>query len=557
MRAPSDDSSNAASARPSKRYKYQTPPLGLPITEEVSGASRRLRALAALSGSLTDSLGPDDAADLVEQQALSALGATSAVVVTLGPFPPPAHSEGESEPEEAKTLYVVHAIGLAEELKASLQELPLDAPVPFAEVARTGQPLFLSSEREFRRYPDWAAIVIRAGTGAAAIVPVWANGELRGVLGLNWPEPHIFDEDERAFVLTLGVMCAQAIMRAHLRAAERKARESAERANRSKARFLATISHELRTPINAVMGYTELLVDEISGPVSALQKTQLGRVRESGNHLLGLIDDLLGYARIEAGEEVVRAEPVLLADIVEQSLVLVRPLAEKKKLHIRVEAPSEPTELLTDARKLRQILVNLLANAVKFSDRGEVVLLLRLEGSGEAIAVIFEITDAGRGIATADHDHVFDAFWQQDPAAMQLTGGTGLGLSVARQLARLLGGEVTLSRSSIGNGSTFTVSLPARYKHVAQDTNKTDKLPDRDRIRALASPRFVVRLHEDGTPNQAREAWVVNGHSYRGQYIDADSAPGSRRRVRLFHPNDNERSVTLYADELEPDSHPG
>ena len=179
----------------------------------VSGASRRLRALAALSGSLTDALYPKEAADLVEREALSALGATSAVVVTLGPFPPPIATDvGQYAPPARETLHVVHAIGLPAEVKAALEQLPINAAVPLAEVAREGQPLFLPSEAEMQRYPDWAERMIRAGARSAAVVPVWANGELRGVLGLSWGAPRIFDEDERAFVLTLGVMCAQAIM---------------------------------------------------------------------------------------------------------------------------------------------------------------------------------------------------------------------------------------------------------------------------------------------------------------------------------------------------------
>lgn len=438
-----------------------------PLTETVSGASHRLRALAALSGSLTDSLTPQDAANLVEQKALSALDATSAVVVTLGPFPPAqSHAIATYAPPVATTLNVVHAIGLPAEVRAALDQLPLDAAVPLAEVAREGKPVFLHSEEELRQYPDWGDAMIRAGARAAAIVPVWANGELRGVLGLAWANPHTFDEDERAFVLTLGVMCAQAIMRAHLRAAELEAREAAERANLSKAHFLTTISHELRTPMNAVLGYVELVVDEIDGPVSAVQKDHLGRVRASGKHLLALIEDLLGYARIEAGEEVVRPESVLLTDIVEESLVLVRPIAEKKGLRIRVEGTAQPVELHTDKRKVCQILVNLLANAVKFSDGGDVVLLLRVEGLDADVRVYLEVTDTGRGIALADQAHIFDAFWQADPASADTAGSTGLGLSVARQLARLLGGDVTVTRTGLGAGSTFVVSLPARY-HAA------------------------------------------------------------------------------------------
>jgi signal transduction histidine kinase len=430
-------------------------------SDGISGASRRLRALAALSGSLTDALGPAEAADLVEEKALSALDATSAVVVTLGAFPAAA-AAAPAAVAARKVLHVVHAIGVPAEVKAALEELPLDAPVPLAEVARTGEPLFLPTDREMRAYPDWASGMINAGAQAAAIVPVWANGELRGVLGLTWPSPRVFDEDERAFVLTLGVMCAQAIMRAHLRDAERAARERAERANESKAHFVATISHELRTPMNAVLGYTALLADEIYGPVSALQLEHIGRVRTSGHHLLGLIEDLLSYARVEAGHEVVRAEDVMLEDVVEASLILVRPLADRKGLTIRVEKPVEPIAMHTDPRKLRQILINLLANAVKFTASGDITLILRVEGVDAELKVCLEVTDNGRGMTPEVQAHMFEPFWQDD-ASMKTSGSSGLGLSVARQLARLLGGDVNVTRSAPGKGSTFVVCLPAVY----------------------------------------------------------------------------------------------
>ena len=433
------------------------------LDEAVSGASRRLRALATLSGSLTDALGPDEAARLVEKQALSALGATSAVVVTLGEFPPPAVPV-EPSPTAKPTLHVVHAIGLPAEVSAVLDALPLDARVPLAEVASDGRPRFLASERALLAYPDWGAAMIDAGARAAAIVPVWANGELRGVLGLAWAEPRVFDEDERAFVLTLGVMCAQAIMRSHLRAAELSARRSAERANESKARFVATISHELRTPMTAVMGYAQLMEDGLDGPVSDIQKAHLGRVRASGHHLLGLIDDLLGYARVEAGVETVEVQSILLDELVDQCLVMVGGVASEKGIAIRVTGKGTGAMLHTDLRKLRQVLVNVIANAVKFSDAGEVLLSMRLEGRGDAMCVRFDVTDHGRGLSSEDARRVFEPFWRADAGSSRDPKGTGLGLSVALQLAQLLGGDIVVARSAPGDGSTFATTVPARYR---------------------------------------------------------------------------------------------
>ena len=432
----------------------------------ISGASQRLRALAALSGSLTDALGPEDAAQLVERQALSALGATSAVVVTLGSFPVSATAMSASE-RATNVLRVVHAIGLPAELRAMLDELPLEAPVPLAEVAREGAPLFLAAERDLLQYPAWGAAMIGAGARAAAVVPVWANGELRGVLGLAWAEPRRFDEDEQAFVLTLGVMCAQAIMRSHLRAAERTATESAvvaqrvaELANKSKAHFVATISHELRTPMNAVLGYTQILADGLCGPVTTQQRDHLGRVSASGRYLLDLVEQLLSHARTEAGVESVELSDVALTDVVELSLLLIRPLADEKGMRIRVAGPARQVRLRTDPGKLRQILVNLLANAVKFSAQGDVVLRIEVLDAGEH--VVIEVSDSGRGIAAEHHERIFEPFWRSEPMSDRRLEGTGLGLSVARQFARLLGGDLRLAASAPGEGSTFVVSLPVR-----------------------------------------------------------------------------------------------
>jgi len=443
------------------------PPLLLP--ESISGASYRLRALSTLSGSLTDALDPEEAAQLVELQALSALGATSAVVVTLGPFPEPLTTlPSERAPP---VLQVIHAIGLATELRALIDQLPLEAPVPLAEVAREGIPLFLADETALRRYPAWGAAMISAGAAGAAIVPVWANGELRGVLGLAWPEPRTFDEDERAFVLTLGVMCAQAIMRAHLRAAEKAANQAsklaqrvAELANKSKADFVATISHDLRTPMNAVIGYTQLIADELYGPVTPLQREHLERISASGKHLLGLVEQLLSHARIESREETVALSDVELTVVLEQSLMLVRPLAERKGRRVRTEGAAPPLQLHTDPGKVRQILVNLLGNALKFSDGGDVVLATRTEGVGASLRVSFAVSDTGMGLASEHIDRIFEPFWRVDSALVREREGTGLGLSVARQLARLLGGDIVVAATELGRGSTFILSLPVRSR---------------------------------------------------------------------------------------------
>jgi signal transduction histidine kinase len=524
------------------------------LSTEVSTASHRLRSLAVLSGSLTDALSPQEAASLVEQQALTALGASYAVVMTLGEFPPVIASSDTAERVAPTTLNLVYSIGADAELISDLEQLPLEASVPLAEVARLGQSIFMPSEQEMLAFAGWGAAMTGAGFCSAAVVPVWANGELRGVLGLAWSVPRPFDEDERAFVITLGVMCAQAIMRAHLRQAERIAREAAEQANRSKTHFLAMVSHELRTPMTAVMGYTDLLTDEIVGPITGLQRDHLGRVRASGHHLLGLIEDLLSYARVEAGGIDVHAERVVLADIIEESLVLVRPMAEKKGLRIHVKQEVMAIELHTDSRKLRQILVNLIANAVKFSEAGDVIVMIRLAGLDASTSVFIEITDHGRGISRGDRSHLFEAYWREGSDRVPATVGSGLGLSVARLLARLLGGDVTLGDSEPGVGSTFIVALPTSY-HGSQHHGDVGPEPTSHQEGERAQDRrFFFRLQPHAFLEVPLEAWLASEHAYRGQYLDNGEHIG-RRRVRLFHPEDDSRGVVMFADQLDVETH--
>jgi len=258
-------------------------------------------------------------------------------------------------------------------------------------------------------------------------------------------------------------MCAQAIMRGRLTIAERRARETAELANQAKTQFLRTISHELRTPMTAVVGYTGLLADEVSGPITPAQKDHLRRMRVSSEHMLALIEELLGFAKLDAGEDQVHVQRVIAGEVVEEALGAILPLAQKKGLRVRVEMPATPIELHTDPLKLRQILVNLLANAVKYTDQGDVVLILRIEGVGAELRIYFEVTDSGRGISAVDQQHIFESFWQADQTLTRTAVGTGLGLAVARQLARLLGGDVIVAKSEVGRGSTFIASLPPHF----------------------------------------------------------------------------------------------
>ena len=243
----------------------------------------------------------------------------------------------------------------------------------------------------------------------------------------------------------------------HARGEAEAARAEAERANNSKTDFLAVMSHELRTPLTAIMGYEELLSDGITGPVTELQRQQLGRINASARHLLGLIDEILTFARVDIGRERVRWESISVNNTLADSASLVESMATAKKLGFIVTLLDEDQSIQTDGTKLRQMLVNLISNGIKFTDKGDVHIGCSVEGGILEISV----ADTGCGIAAENIEFVFEPFWQAEQTATRKTGGTGLGLSVTRKLARLLGGDVTVA-SRLGSGTTFLLTLPMK-----------------------------------------------------------------------------------------------
>ena len=213
------------------------------------------------------------------------------------------------------------------------------------------------------------------------------------------------------------------------------------------------MSHELRTPLNAIIGYQSLLKEGIEGPLNKSQLAQLTRIRASADHLLGLIDEVLTFSRVEAGKEIARREEVALRSIIDEALTMIAPLADVKGLTVRAEG--DDARLFTDGNKVRQILLNLLSNAVKFTDRGWIVVRSRADEQEVTVSII----DRGIGIAPENLQRIFDPFWQVEQRSTRKAGGTGLGLSVSRSLARLIGGEISVE-SEFGKGSTFTLTLP-------------------------------------------------------------------------------------------------
>ncbi|NJD90077.1 MAG: sensor histidine kinase, partial [Geobacter sp.] len=230
----------------------------------------------------------------------------------------------------------------------------------------------------------------------------------------------------------------------------------AEQADRLKSAFLATMSHELRTPLTSIIGFTGILRQGLGGPVNAEQTKQLSMVRDSANHLLSLISDILDISKIEAGQLTVATEPFSLAESVSKVVQSVRPLAEKKGLELTLNIAPDVEMISSDPRRAEQVLLNLLSNAIKFTDQGSVSVVCRREASVYRITV----SDTGIGISEDGLEQLFKPFHQIDTGLSRKFEGTGLGLSICKRLVELMGGSIATS-SSPGRGSCFSFTLPA------------------------------------------------------------------------------------------------
>jgi len=243
-----------------------------------------------------------------------------------------------------------------------------------------------------------------------------------------------------------------------------EARDRAESADRLKSAFLATMSHELRTPLNSIIGFTGLLLRGLAGPLNPEQHKQLEMVRGSARHLLALINDVLDISKIEAGQLEVHAEPFDLLESVNRVAASVRPLAEQKGLDLRVETPAVLGPLHSDQRRVEQVMLNLLQNAIKFTEHGHVSLVV--ERTGEPGQVRIRVADTGIGISSEHLPSLFQPFRQIDSGTTRQHDGTGLGLAICRRLAHLLGGRIEVN-SEPDVGSEFTLALPSATRGEA------------------------------------------------------------------------------------------
>ena len=298
---------------------------------------------------------------------------------------------------------------------------------------------------------------LQAGVRALLAVPLVHQQELIGALVVRRKRVGAFAEETVSLLQSFAAQSAVAIQNARLfRELEQKSREL-EAASRHKSEFLANMSHELRTPLNAVLGYAELIQDGIYGEVPKKMAEVLERIQQNGRHLLGLINDVLDLSKIEAGELTLSPVDYSMRELALDVASATEALASEKKLALEVDVPADLPRGRGDERRLTQVLMNLVSNAIKFTEAGRVSIRAKVEDGSFVVSV----TDTGIGIAPQDRERIFGEFQQVDSSSTRKKGGTGLGLAIAKRIVELHGGRIWVE-STLGQGSTFAFTLPLR-----------------------------------------------------------------------------------------------
>lgn len=407
----------------------------------VRASEERLRQLQRVTAALSEAATPAEVASVVLDQALQALDASAGAVYALA--------------AERKTLELIDQRGHPAQSLSGFSSIPLDVRSPLTDAARERTPGFYETfEQCAALYPPLREAIGRGGFEASVALPLLTHGTLLGVLGIRFREARSFDESARFHLLTLSELCAQALDRARLLAAERAARSEAESASRSKDEFLAMLSHELRNPLAPIVSALHLM--KLRDPGAFLPERVA--IERQTTHLVRLVDDLLDISRITQGKVDLKKEHVELAEVVARAVELSSPLLEQRRHHLAMAVPSRGLAVHGNPTRLAQVVSNLLTNSAKYTPPGGHI---EVAASRSQERIVLTVRDDGVGIAPETLPHVFELFAQERQSIDRSQGGLGLGLAIARSLVTMHEGAVSAHSDGPGKGAVFTVELPA------------------------------------------------------------------------------------------------
>jgi len=300
-------------------------------------------------------------------------------------------------------------------------------------------------------------LITRLGYRSLLSVPLLREQQILGGLTVWRRQTGEFKPEVVNLLQTFATQSALAIHNARLfREIQEKGRQL-ELASKYKSQFLANMSHELRTPMNAVLGYTRMLLMNVYGELPEKVRDVHQRIDKSGRHLLGLINDVLDFSKIEAGQFALTVNPFCIRDVVQAVIAATQPLAAEKKLSVASKASADLPVVQGDERRITQVLMNLVGNAIKFTDAGEILI----DAAAQDSQMVVSVSDTGPGIAEADREKIFEEFRQAEGSVAQRKGGTGLGLAIAKKIVEMHGGKIWVE-SEVGKGSKFTFTLPVK-----------------------------------------------------------------------------------------------
>jgi len=310
-------------------------------------------------------------------------------------------------------------------------------------------------------------LITRFGYRSLLSVPLLREYQILGGLTVWRRQTGEFKPEVVNLLQTFATQSALAIHNARLfREIEEKGHQL-ELASKYKSQFLASMSHELRTPMNAVLGYTRMLLMNVYGELPEKVKDVHQRIDKSGRHLLGLINDVLDFSKIEAGQLTLTVNPYSMKDLIQAVVAGTQSLASEKKLPIKVTVPADLPAVSGDERRITQVLLNLVGNAIKFTDAGEICIHAG-RANGE---VVVSVSDTGPGIPASDLENIFEEFRQAEGSLAQRKGGTGLGLAIAKKIVEMHGGKIAVE-SEVGKGSKFSFILPINVTAEAPRSQK-------------------------------------------------------------------------------------
>ncbi|WKZ38117.1 MAG: ATP-binding protein [Anaerolineales bacterium] len=375
------------------------------------------------------------------------------------------------------------------EMKKQKHTYRVDSKSTVGRVASDGEAVVVN---DVKTNPLHVGNLLLPNTKAEAAIPLRIGNRIIGVIDIQADEENAFTGDEIAVLQTLADQVAVAIDNARSFELSQQAVMEMREIDRLKSQFLANMSHELRTPLNSIIGFSRVILKGIDGPVTELQQQDLTAIYNSGQHLLGLINDILDLAKIEAGKMELAFDEVNIADIASSVLSTMSGLIKDKPIQMkRIIEPDLPT-VRADAIRVRQVMINLLANAAKFTDEGDITVEVGIKpGPTGRNEIRVSVTDTGPGISEEDQEKLFQAFSQVDDSPTRKTGGTGLGLSISQQLINMHGGKIWVE-SEVGKGSTFHFTLPLfRKEREGEGAARVDNI-----ILAIDDDLQVIGLYD-------------------------------------------------------------